>query len=237
LTILKKIEIVYNDELGFGDQWNSSVTGEGLNEATFRGQEYGLLDWFNVYPSNDLLDEFEPGDGRYSQTFYSVGDLYADDQQTILLTDLTVGSEVRRAGWRKYQNYYKDANEDQTSGINMKYLRYADVLLMKAECLNELGNQADAIGLINQVRLRAGGIPVLQSSLSQQQVFERIVHERKVELAGEQVRFNDILRWGNADTELAGTNFSATKHNLWPIPNREIRANVNINTSDQNPGY
>lgn len=226
-------EVEYNDDLGTGDQWNSSVTGAGLNEATFRGQEYGCLDWFNVYPSDDLLDEYEAGDSRYADTFYSVGDSYAGG--VISATDLEAG-EQRRAGWRKYQNYYKDANEDQESGINMKYLRYADVLLMMAECENEVGTQETAVGYINQVRLRAS-LPGLATTLSKTEVFNAIVHERKVELAGEQVRFNDIIRWGIASTELAGTNFQSGKHDLWPIPNREISSNENINSEDQNPGY
>lgn len=228
-------EVEYNDDLGTGNQWDSSVTGAGLNEATFRGQEYGCLDWFNVYPSDDLLDEYEAGDSRYADTFYSVGDSYAGGAETILATDLDAGGQ-RRAGWKKYQNYYKDKNEDQESGINMKYLRYADVLLMMAECENEVGTQATAVGYINQVRSRASLIG-LELTLSKSEVFAAIVHERKVELAGEQVRFNDIIRWGIAATELTGTNFQAGKHEVWPIPNREISSNENVNSEDQNSGY
>tara|TARA_R110000868_G_scaffold141693_5_gene358391 strand:+ start:1429 stop:2919 length:1491 start_codon:yes stop_codon:yes gene_type:complete len=228
-------EIEYDDDLGTGNQWDSSVSGAGLNEATFRGQEYGFNDWFNVHPSDDLLDEYEVGDSRYADTFYSVGDSFADGTKTVAASDLDAGG-VQRAGWKKYQNYYKDANEDQESGINFKYLRYADVLLMMAECANEVVSQAAAVGYINQVRLRASllGLP---TTLSKAQVFNAIVHERKVELAGEQVRFNDILRWGLASTELSGTNFQAGTHELWPIPNREISSNENVNSEDQNPGY
>lgn len=226
-------EIEYDDALGASAKWNSSVTGAGPNEATFRGQEYGFNDWFNVFPSDDLLDEFEPGDTRYADNFYSVGDTFAGG--TVTAEMLTAGEE-RRAGWKKYQNYYKDANEDQESGINFKYLRYADVLLMMAECENEVGTQDDAIDYINEVRERAslGDLPY---GLSKAEVFDAIVHERKVELAGEQVRFNDILRWNLAATELAGTNFQAGKNELWPIPDREISSNENVTAADQNPGY
>jgi hypothetical protein len=142
------------------------------------------------------------------------------------------------AGWSKYNNYYKDANEDQMSGINFKYLRYADVLLMMAECesMRSGGSQDVAVGYINQVRARAG-LADLPTGMSQAQVFEALVHERKVELAGEQSRFNDIVRWGIASTELAGTNFQAGKHELLPIPQREIDANENMGPDAQNPGY
>ena len=64
-----------------------------------------------------------------------------------------------------------------------------------------------------------------------------IVHERKVELAGEQVRSDDLLRWGRASAFLAGTNFQSGKHELWPIPDREIASNPNVSSEDQNPGY
>ncbi|MEM9685498.1 MAG: RagB/SusD family nutrient uptake outer membrane protein [Bacteroidota bacterium] len=230
-------EVEYDDDLGTSAQWDSSVSGAGPNEATFRGQEYGLLNWFNVYPSDDLLDEYEPGDTRYADNFYAEGDSYAGGAYTITAGDLTSG-ELRRAGWKKYQNYYKDVSEDMESGINFKVIRYADVLLMMAECENALGNQTNAIAYIDQVRARAG-LPLLADgpALSQEDVFQAIVHERKVELAGEQVRFNDIIRWGLAATELATTNFQIGKHELWPIPDREITSNENIGPEDQNPGY
>ncbi|MEO9480122.1 MAG: RagB/SusD family nutrient uptake outer membrane protein [Maribacter dokdonensis] len=226
-------EIEYDDALGASAKWDSSVTGAGPNEATFRGQEYGFNDWFNVFPSNDLLDEFEDGDARYAGSFYSVGDTFAGG---VVTAEMLTAGDQRRAGWKKYQNYYKDANEDQESGINFKYLRYADVLLMKAECENEVGSQDNAIDLINEVRERAT-LDDLPYGLSKVEVFEAIVHERKVELAGEQVRFNDILRWNLTDTELAGTNFQTGKNELWPIPDREISSNENITAADQNPGY
>lgn len=230
-------EIEYDDDLGAGAKWNSSVTGAGPNEVTFRGQEYGFNDWFNVFPSDDLLDEFEVGDTRYADSFYSVGDTFAGGTVTITAGDLTAGEE-RRAGWKKYQNYYKDTNEDTESGINFKYLRYADVLLMmaEAESLRSGGDQDVAAGYIDQVRLRSG-LATIGTGLTPAQVFDAIVHERKVELAGEQVRFNDIIRWGLTATELAGTNFQTGKNELWPIPDREISSNENVTAADQNPGY
>ncbi|AYN66334.1 RagB/SusD family nutrient uptake outer membrane protein [Euzebyella marina] len=229
-------EIQYDDDLGFSAQWNSDRSGEGPNEATFRGQEYGFNDWFNVFPSDDLLNEYEEGDIRFEQSFYVNGDTFGPD--STLTVDHFPSNAGGNAGWSKYNNYYKDANEDQTSGINFKYMRYADVLLMMAECesMRPGGDQDTAVGLINQVRERAGLDP-LPTGLSQTQVFDALIHERKVELAGEQCRFNDIIRWGVSDTELAGTNFQAGKHELLPIPQAEIDANINLTSADQNPGY
>ena len=229
-------EIEYDDDLGFSAQWNSDVSGQGLNEATFRGQEYGFNDWFNVFPSDDLLNEYESGDIRYEQSFYVNGDTFGPDGSMVV--DAFPSNGGGNAGWSKYQNYYKDANEDQTSGINFKYLRYADVLLMMAECesLRSGGSQDVAAGYIDQVRVRAG-LGSIGTGLSQDELFDALVHERKVELAGEQVRFNDIIRWGNAATELSGSNFQSGKHELLPIPIIEITTNENLTEADQNPGY
>lgn len=69
-------EVEYDDSFGTSAQWNSSVSGQGPNEATFRGQEYGFNDWFNVFPSDDLLNEYEADDIRYDQTFWVNGDMF-----------------------------------------------------------------------------------------------------------------------------------------------------------------
>lgn len=222
-------EVQFDDDLGNGAVWNSNSSGEGANEVTFRGQEYGFNDWFNVYPSNDLVSEFEEGDPRLHETFYMNGDTFAGGIVQIPLD--------RDYAWRKYENYYKDAHEDMASGINMKVIRYADVLLMMAEAANELGNQEDAVGYINEVRDRVD-MPLLDAKgLSQSEVFDAIVHERMVELAGEQVRFPDLVRWGMAADYLSEYGFQKGKNELWPIPNDEISANENISQEDQNPGY
>lgn len=228
------LEVEYDRNLGTGNKWDSPTSGQGLNEATFRGQDYGNLNWFNTYPSNDLLDEYEAGDKRFAGSFYVVGDTYNNGNNTMTVDNFKASGNTRRAAWKKYQNYYKQTDEQQESGINFKIIRWADVLLMKAECENEVGSRATAINYINEVRTRAGlaGVP---STAVKADVFQAIVHERKVELAGEQVRFDDILRWGISDTALKGTNFIKGKSELWPIPDKVYSTNPNIGA--QNPGY
>lgn len=230
-------EVEYDITLGTDEKWWSAVSGTGPNHATLRGQDYGVLDWFNVYPSDDLVAEFEPGDTRFADSFYVVGDTYNNGENTFVESDFAEnGGNIRSVAWKKYQNYYKQTSENQESGINVKVIRYSDVLLMMAECENEVGTQAKAIGYINQVRARAS-LADLSTSLSKEKVFDAIVHERKVELCGEQVRFDDMLRWGIVATELAGTNFQVGKNELWPIPDGEISSNANIGSEDQNPGF
>jgi hypothetical protein len=231
-------EVEYQVDLGQGDKWNSDASGEGLNEVTFRGQEYGWNDWFNVYPSDDLINEYEDGDSRYVDNFYSNGETFAGGNVSLPLS--------RVAAWKKYQNYYKQANENQASGINFRVIRYADVLLMMAEIENELNNPSAAIGYLNEVRNRPSvnmpnyGTPEMNAIYpvsTKEEIFNAIVHERKVELAGEQVRFPDLVRWGIAEDFLGDYGFKVGKHELFPIPQNEINANNSLTTDDQNPGY
>ena len=77
------------------------------------------------------------------------------------------------------------------SGKNIPYLRLGDAILLYAECLNELGQTAQACQEVNKVRSRAGLADVAYSLTALQ-------NERRWELAFEGVRWNDIRRWGIA---------------------------------------
>jgi tetratricopeptide (TPR) repeat protein len=230
-------EIEFEEKLGVPDKWGNDTAGDGLAESTLRGQEYGNLNWYNVYPSDDILDEYEAGDKRFGETFYVPGSKYNNGANTMTAANFSSSEGLRRAGWKKYQNYYKRADENLDSSINFKVMRYADVLLMKAECENQRagGSQTAAIAYIKEIRDRAGLLTTIAPV--KDAVFQALIHERKVELAGEQVRFDDIIRWGLAATELQGSGFTVGKNELWPIPNREISSNPNIKQSDNNPGY
>jgi hypothetical protein len=259
-------EVEFNLTAGNSARWNSDRTDAGLNETCFRGQEYGCQDWFNVFPSVNLRNEFEAGDPRYGYCFYSNGDAYNNGASTMAITPLTQsdGSTYPRVGWRKYQNYYKQSSESsvstQASGINMKVIRYADVLLMMAECeANRAGgNLATAVGYMNQIRARADvdvplyGTPAMDALYPVNTIANFMIaleHERKVELCGEQVRWPDLVRWGRAAAfiqelvdndelplqEQQQLQFSTNKL-LWPIPQPEIDANNAISQNDQNPG-
>lgn len=244
-------EVEYDENLGVADVWNSDASGAGLNEATFRGQEYGWADWFNVYPSNDLLDAYEDGDPRFAANFYTDGDTWAGG--TTIRTgeapkpvpeDESYIPLERVAAWKKYQNYYKESTENTYSSINFRVIRYADVLLMMAEVENELNHPDEAIDYLNQVRDRVGmpeyGTPEMDAIYpvgSKAEIFDAIVHERQVELAGEQSRFPDLVRWGLAEEVLGKYGFKAGKNELFPIPQNEINSNNALSNKDQNPGY
>jgi hypothetical protein len=125
----------------------------------------------------------------------------------------------------------------------MRVIRFTEVLLNLAECENAEGNNPEAIALLNEVRDREGvemppypttEYPVNNSA----EVFRAIVHERRVELAGEQIRDRDLLRWrnlGKLTTE--PISYYAPKHALLPIPQQEIDNNAVLSQTDQNSGF
>ena len=127
-----------------------------------------------------------------------------------------------------------------TNSANIVVLRFADVLLMKAEALNELGRTEEAEEPLYQVRRRAGLTDRSDvENLSAEQMREKIRHERRIELAFEGHRWFDLIRWDNGQYALdflhsIGKINAARKHLLFPIPQRERDANPNLT---QNQGY
>ena len=138
--------------------------------------------------------------------------------------------------------------------INFPLIRYADVLLMLAECYNETaGGQTKAVALINQIRQRPSThMPALNSgpiylkAETKPEVFKRIMHERAVELACEGHRFGDLKRWKLCE-ELLNYTYDDILGNdrykrifeerdyLWPIPAVEYERNPNFGAN--NPGW
>ena len=127
-----------------------------------------------------------------------------------------------------------------TNAANFVVLRYADVLLMEAEALNELGRTSEAVEPLYKVRARAGLTDKSAlRSLSTEEMREKIRHERRMELAFEGHRWFDLIRWDNGDYALnffhsIGKVNAARKHLLFPIPQKDRDANHNL---AQNPGY
>jgi starch-binding outer membrane protein, SusD/RagB family len=237
-------EVAFSYDFG-GHSWDN--TGQGTrSEVTFRGQEYGPTAWRNVIPSESLLAEYEmtskgdpKDDPRYQQSFYFIGDKYFNDTKTIE----TMNGNFPKVSWKKYQRIYKAAEEEQRSGINFRVIRYAEILLNMAEVENELGNDEDAIEYLNEVRSRPGvempPYPTANYPVnSPAEVFRAIVHERRVELAGEQIRNRDLLRWralGKLQNE--PISYYDDKYALLPIPQQEIDNNAQLSAEDQNLGY
>ncbi|HHB51705.1 MAG TPA: RagB/SusD family nutrient uptake outer membrane protein, partial [Saprospiraceae bacterium] len=124
---------------------------------------------------------------------------------------------------------------------NIRVLRYADILLIAAEALNENDNPTEALKYLNMVRARArGNNNFILKDISETDKFklrEIIYHERRVELAMEQHRWFDLIREGNVADIMTALDkvFIIGKHELMPIPQSEI--DLSGGTMTQNPGY
>jgi starch-binding outer membrane protein, SusD/RagB family len=125
------------------------------------------------------------------------------------------------------------------SGINYRVLRFADILLMYAEVLNETGNTAGAYPYIQQVRTRAKlpDLATVKPNMTQTEMRDQIAHERALEFAIEGQRINDLIRWGwfYDAAKLAELKAHDADFNTWtpgneylPIPQRELDLNKNL---------
>lgn len=251
-------------EIGFdsknGMSWDNgdsdNIAGSSPKRSSIRHQEYSAVGWRNLIPSNSIIDEFErpqkgdsKRDPRMSFSLYFKGDLVNQGKGRLEIdypvqgnTSMLDGVE-QKISWRKYSALYRNADGFyDLSGINMRVMRYAEVLINLAECENELGNSAAAVALLNQVRSRADvqmpTYPTANFPVSNKdQVLAAIQHEKRVEFAAEWLRAKDIVRWrkqGKLKKEPLPY-FVANKHELLPIPQFEIDNNPNI--KGNNPGY
>ena len=114
------------------------------------------------------------------------------------------------------------------AGNDIAFIRYADVLLVKAEALARTGDMGGALSLVNQVRERSNAAPLSSISL------DDILDERGRELAFEMTRRRDLIRFGKFTDAWEFKEASEPFRNLYPIPKRAIDANPNLK---QNPGY
>ncbi len=212
----------------FEIQGTGSTPAKGISGYSNTQGARGAGGWgwgFNT-PSQSLVNAYEAGDVRKNATIIFRGTTLYDGR----VVPTTVENE--RYNYKAYSSAYTDAWE---TDVNIKYLRYAEVVLMKAEALNELGQTSEAIPLLNQVRNRAGlgNTP----AVSKADVRTAIWKERRVEMAFEHDRFFDLVRTGQAVAAFAvdGKTFVAGKHELFPLPQAFITQAKGL--SIQNPGY
>lgn len=158
--------------------------------------------------------------------------------------------------WRKFVpegNLDGELTNREHTPFNFPLIRLGDVLLMLAEAYNETGQLDKAIVELNKVRARSN-MPGLNSGPAWlavnngEEVFDRIFHERAVELAGEGLRYFDLKRWnmleevtggGVIEKSVVGDNLLTrgfqSRHVLWPVPAQEIELNPAL--APNNPGW
>lgn len=219
----------------FEVQFKKGGTGEGspfTNQFAPRGSgvivsKVGAGLGYNI-PTQDMSDAYEAGDLRKD---LSLAQGYTSGNTFVPVKYIT-----------KYLDIPFQANDADN---NWPVLRYADVLLMYAEALNEQGFVADgeAFSFLNQVRRRAGlpdktavnAEPSLQ--VADQASFRlAIEQERRVELAFENHRWFDLVRTGRAIEVMAEHGITIQPHQLlYPIP--QLQIDINPAKITQNPGY
>ncbi|MDU1892500.1 MAG: RagB/SusD family nutrient uptake outer membrane protein [Dysgonomonas sp.] len=135
--------------------------------------------------------------------------------------------------------------DNVADGNNQKVFRYADALLLMAECANELENGTLAIECINQVKKRAG-IPLITEYKDKYVMFDEIKEERARELMGEYTRKWDLVRWGTFYNDVlnsTGKEYATIAENLrpfheyYPIPDNEVVRSGGILTNDAYTGF
>ena len=202
-------------QIGQGNAiWSACIPWNGT--GTYFGITGGSGEGF-MRPTLDMLNEYEAGDLRKTA---SVATSYVNGATTVN---------------ERYVVKYKQAGTIAgDADIDFPVLRYADVLLMLAEALNEQGQTAAGIPVLNQVRTRAG-LAGLPAALPQADARLAIEHERRVELAFEGQRWFDLLRTDRYLPVMTSKGY-ATKsfHKLFPIPQRETDLNPALG---QNQGY
>ncbi|RYY14631.1 MAG: RagB/SusD family nutrient uptake outer membrane protein, partial [Cytophagaceae bacterium] len=177
----------------------------GAAEGNERAQFFGPpgIGFTDVEVRRWLFNEFNDqtaaggADPRRATTLFSAVDtptLYGKTFVGVGTGSLNINPS--RLLWRKYQNDRTRTFEDFFSGINIRLIRYADVLLMQAEALNEQGQTAATLPLINRVRQRPSvNVVPLTGTFTQEGMRSQLRHERTVELAGEGTRWSDLVRY------------------------------------------
>ncbi len=228
-------EVVFVDKGDDNFNWGYSGEGPTADASTMRSQEYGIV-WGNVVPSDKILDEFEPNDPRYAMTFYESGDKIltrgGSDPGVALTEDgMNVAQSnhngvIKKRVFRKYSVLDWTDDGFHPDGINQRLIRYADVLLMLAECEAEVGTPAQAASYINEVRTRPGVSMPPVTLTSKNEAIAAVMHERAVELAGEEVNNIDMLRWRKKGYYPSiRPDPKPGQVDEFPIPENEISAN------------
>ncbi len=222
-----------------GNQYANTqgVRGVGVGEGPNRG-------WGFNRPSMDLRRSFESGDPRLKGTIIDLGDII--DGDTIYgdsnTPDVTLDSELSDTIEIECYNrkvWVPGSDTQSEWACHRRLMRYAEVLLIAAEALNEDDKPDEALIYLNEVRERAreGNSSILPDiTVTDKSVLrEKILLERRHELALEGHRFWDLVRVENVDQTLVPLGFVKGKNELLPIPQTQM--DISNRYFIQNPGW
>lgn len=229
-------EIGAYGEEGLENGGNQYANVQGVRGTPNRG-------WGFNRPSNDLINSFETGDPRMEETVIFLGEtldgVYIQGDGKTPDKTLDGSGNIVEIECYNQKVWTPGETVPPSFGHNRRLIRYADVLLMAAEALNENDKPAQALTYLNLVRERArqenSSILPDITATGKSELRSIILNERRHELALEGFRFWDLLRTGNAPTVLGPLGFQSGKHELLPIP--QIELDLTGNKWNQNPGW
>ena len=207
---------------GFENGGAQYANTQGIRGSPNRG-------WGFNRPSPDLITSFEANDPRKDATVIFLGEVL-DGVLTIgdfTCPDTTKVNNVIVEVECYNQKVWTPGNSVPSQwGHHRRLIRYADVLLMAAEALNENNKPAEALTRLNEVRARAragapiGTLPDITET-NKGPLRDIILNERRHELAMEGHRFWDLVRTGKAATVLGPLGYT-DKYKLLPVPQSQI---------------
>ena len=226
-----------------GSQYNTNAPLLDLAEAYEMKNGLPITDPSSGY---DPANPYENRDPRLYATIVYPGDIYKGVPAT--------PDVYKQTGYamKKYTIYDTEKPPADKSDLkagqsetNFIVLRYADILMMYAEALNEVTpGDAAILSSINQIRERVD-MPAISAGLGQTEMREIIRHERRIEFVGEALYYNDIRRWKTAETVmnapiknskrevLETRKFDKTRDYWWPISQSELDLNPNLKQNDR----
>ncbi len=188
---------------------------------------FGFSGWNGTIVPTRFYDTYEENDIRKAQ--FKTGEQPGGVNYSTEVASLDNPGAAPFAGVRNMKFYPVPPMDGGGASNDFPIYRYADILLMKAECLVNLGNAGDAKPLVDAVRERAGLNPLASGA-----TLDDIYWERAHELNWEGHRRQDMIRFG---TFLEPNDFRGASQpfrKLFPIPTSALNANANL---AQNPGY
>lgn len=215
------------------------------------GSFSGGTGWYYMSPTKSLADAFEAGDLRRNVTVRGVGEQILRLGEDFTITEESIADMGTGFMCTKYYApYEKSSSFPWESGKDVPLLRYSDILLLHAEAIMQLAGAgptnastpvAAAATSFNKVRVRAGLAPIAAPT------FANLVRERRCELAYEDDRHFDLVRWGMAQSVYAAATlandprgprtFTPGKDEAFPIPQVEIDNSNGVLINNPSPGY
>jgi len=192
---------IFNSAIWTGRWYNPYLQYQGLPSLGANGV---------IYPSPGLVNEYESGDPRLTASIFTKTDVvtgYNNNQPVAFPSNTNYAN--KKVIWPF--SYWNNSNFS-FQNVNPMFLRFADVVLIDAEASNELGNTADALKYLEQIRYRArgnmsfaatvsagmnGGAGILPTATTTNKAQLRLAiwHERRVEMAMEFNRWFDLVRY------------------------------------------